>query len=158
MITYRANPSFGGFYSRSPFFRNPGSYSSNPTILDYSLKPMKNALGFQVHAQHPMLTEFLRNNKFRASNGIIVDISVKPEIVESMKDGDFIIYLRGSNSKYDTKVDITRFVGSLQRDGHKGAINTALKELVQHVKNSVSFRYPRPAWEPLVNEVNCVCW
>ena len=150
MITYRANPSFNCSYS---------GYSGS-TLLDYSLKPMKNALGFQIHTQHPMLTEFLKSNKFRASNGIVIDISVKPEIVESMTDGDFIIYLRGSNSKYDSKVDITRFVGELQRDGHKKAIEKALKEFVQHVKSTMSFnpyiginwgyRFERP--------VNCFCW
>ena len=149
MFTYRANPSFSPYYNYG--------YSGS-TILDYSLKPMKNALGFQVHTQHPVLTQFLENNKFRASNGIIVDVSVKPEIVESMKDGDFTIFLRGSNSKYDTKVDVTRFVGSLQRDGHKAAIEKALKELAQTVKSSVSSFSPANRGFGISQPTNCICW
>ena len=148
MITYRANPSFSSY-----------GYSGS-TLLDYSLKPMKNALGFQIHTQHPVLTQFLSNNKFRASNGIVIDISVKPEIVESMKDGDFIIYLRGNNSKYDSKVDITRFVGELQRDGHKKAIEKALKEFVQHVKSNSGFSGYPYSWgaHRSSRPVNCFCW
>jgi len=148
MITYRANPSFNSYFG-----------FSGSTLLDYSLKPMKNALGFQIHTQHPMLTEFLKTNKFRATNGIVIDVSVKPEIVESMKDGDFIIYLRGNNSKYDSKVDITRFVGELQRDGHKKAIEKALGEFVQYVKSSTRLSSYGTNWGYGTSQpANCICW
>ena len=130
MITYRANPRYRTF---SPGYYQP---TSNPTLLDYSLKPLKNALGFQVHEQHPAVTAFLKRNKFRASNGVVIDISAYPEIEESMKNGDFIVYLRGDDFRRDNKTDVTRFVGDLQRDGHKKAIEKALKELIQAVKNT----------------------
>lgn len=125
MITYKVN--------------EYGCGNAMHPILDYTLTEVEKGLVFQIHNQSPLITNFLRKNKFQASNGLTIDISEYPEYKESK----LTVYLRGNNGFYNTKPDVTGFYSNLVRDNRKAMINAALKELVGYVKKL-------NAWNPWV--------
>lgn len=108
------------------------------TGLKYRLEKAENALVFQVLAQSDDISAFLSNGAFLSQKtGLRIATAKYPEF----KDSKNVIFLRGSDSNNDYKIDVTRFPGNMQRDNKADLINTALKELVDAVK-SVSYAYP----------------
>lgn len=141
MFTYRVNNYPVGHQTA------PGS------LLEYQLAKMEKALGFQVTFQSPAVTNFLKNTKFQASNGLIIDISKYPEYKESK----LTIYLQGSDAMKNLKTDVTHFYSNKVRDSRKSAIESALRELVAKVKSLNAWQTnwtPRHCHQPKV-EWNC---
>lgn len=124
MVTYRVNnvPDFG---------------CMEGSLLSYNLQPIPQGLAFQVKGQSPMITNFLKKNKFQASNGLFVDVAQYPEYKES----ELTIYLRGDDWTQNLKVDTTPFARDYVRDARKRQIEQALRELVSHVK-----KVSTPVW------------
>lgn len=110
-------------------------------VLEYSLKSVDDALVFQVTEQSKAISDFLKKNRFQASNGMIIAADEYPEI----KDSTNHIYLRGSNSVKDLKLDVTRFVGKKQLENKEAIIRAALKEFVEFIGKSVKASY-RPVY------------
>ena len=108
------------------------------TGLKYRLEKAENALVFQVLEQSPDITAFLENGHFLSQKtGLRIASAKYPEF----KDSKNVIFLRGSDSSNDYKIDVTRFPGNMQRDNKANLINVALEEFVNAVK-SVSYAYP----------------
>jgi len=107
------------------------------TALKYKLEKAENALVFQVLAQSADITAFLSRNHFQATNGLRIAIAKYPEFKESKN----VIFLRGSDEDNNFKLDVTRFVGRMQRDNAYDMFNAATKELVDTVKK-LSYAYP----------------
>ena len=105
------------------------------TKLSYTLSKLEHGLGFQIHEQSADITAFLAKNTYRASNGILVAADTFPEFQESGKGGSVTVYLRGSDKRQDNKLDVTRFVGNMQRDAKKAMVDAALAEFVDFVKS-----------------------
>lgn len=97
-------------------------------MLSVYLEPFERAIAFQVTNQDPKITDFIkRNGSFVASNGWTVTSQVAPELDIKRK----IVYLRGSNSSKDKRVDRTWDLRSnSNRDEYISAANQALQELV----------------------------
>lgn len=143
MFTYRVN-------------NFPVGYQEVPgSLLEYQLTPMEKSLGFQVTFQNPQVTNFLKKNRFQASNGLIVDISKYPEYKES----ELTIYLQGSDAMRNIKTDVTHFYSNKVRDHRKAMIESALRELVAHVKkiNAWQAAWYTPQRPTVVKEYN-VCY
>lgn len=104
-------------------------------VLEYSLKPVQNALVFQVTEQSQAVTDFLKNNRFQASNGLIIAADRYPEV----KDSTNHIYLRGNDSDRNLKLDVTRFISDKVRDSKSEMIKAALKEFVSFLASRVSY-------------------
>lgn len=102
-------------------------------VLEYSLKKLEDTLVFQVKEQSKTITDFLKNNRYQASNGMIIASDRYPEI----KDSTNHIYLRGNDSSRDLKLDVTRFVGKQQRDNKAAIIEAALKEFVEFLSKRI---------------------
>jgi len=119
------------------------------TRLDFYLKKTENALIFQITYQSPDITDFLASNTYRTKNGLLIAGGSYPEF----KDSKNTIYLRGKDSSRDWKLDVTRFVGNMQRDNKYEMVKEALTEFVDFIKNSQSFSYTPPA--PVVLEPAC---
>lgn len=122
------------------------------TGLKYKLEKAENALVFQVLAQSADITAFLSRNHFMASNGVRVAISKYPEFKESKN----VIFLRGNDEANNFKLDVTRFVGRMQRDNAYDMFTQALKELVDTVKK-VSYAYPVKVANSFSNSLNYGC-
>jgi len=106
------------------------------TSLSYTLKKAEGSLIFQVNDQSEDITAFLKKNHYRAKNGLLISSDQYPEF----KDSTNTIYLRGSNTGKANKLDVTRFVGNMQRDSKFAMIEEALAEFVDYVKSL------RPYW------------
>lgn len=102
----------------------------NDTKLSYTLTKVEDGLVFQVNEQSENITEFLKNGNYRAKNGMLIAASRYPEF----KDSEYTLFLRGKDSSHDSKLDVTRFVGNMQRDKRYNQIKDALKEFVSFVK------------------------
>jgi len=142
VITYKVNECFAG--------------NAMHPMLEYSLDPVEQGLVFQIQNQSPLVTNFLQKNKFRASNGLTVDVSEYPEYKESA----LTIFLRGGNAYYNTKPDGTGFYSNLVRDSRKRMIDQALKELVAQVKRQSQWNpwnrgYQFPGYIPAPKEYTC---
>ena len=107
------------------------------TKLAYTLKKAENSLIFQVNEQSADITNFLANSSYRAKNGMLIAGSHFPEF----KDSEYTLYLRGDDKSHDYKLDVTRFVGNMQRDKRATQIEEALKEFVGFIKSSSSLSY-----------------
>jgi hypothetical protein len=105
------------------------------TNLEYTIKEAENSLIFQVNNQSADITEFLKSNSYRASNGMLIASSSFPEF----KDSDFTLFLRGDSKSSDYKLDVTRFASNMVRDKRKAQIAQAIRELVDFIKTSNSF-------------------
>lgn len=101
------------------------------TRLEYTLKKAEHALVFKVDYQSDDITQFLAQKSYRAKNGLTISSSQFPEF----KDSKNVIFLQGSDSKRNSKLDVTRFVGNMQRDSKYDMINEALAEFVDFVKS-----------------------
>ena len=106
-------------------------------VLEYSLKMVEDAIVFQVTEQSQAITDFLKSNRFQASNGMVIAADQYPEI----KDSTNHIYLRGTDANRDLKLDVTRFVGKQQRDNKTAIIKAALKEFVEFISKKVKASY-----------------
>lgn len=106
------------------------------TSLKYRLEKAENALIFQVLEQSPDITAFLKKYNFMASNGVRIAIDKYPEFKHSKN----VIFLQGSDTTENFKLDTTRFVGKMQRDNAADMFNSALKELVAAVKGVATYR------------------
>lgn len=141
MTTY--HPKFGICYcSEQPAPKvlvvgYPG-YRYKPEVeLDYILKAEEKALTFQVTKQSQAITDFLKKNRFMATNGLIIAVDEFPEF----KDSTNHLYLRGSDSFRNLKLDTTPFGSIKIRDGKEKMIRQALRELVQTVQTWVNRNY-----------------
>jgi len=106
-------------------------YVTQPvTSLKYRLEKSQGALVFQVLEQSNDIKAFLNKYNFMASNGIRVGSDKYPEFKQSKN----AIFLRGSMTSEDFKLDTTRFVSNSIRDISAEAFNQALRELVDVVK------------------------
>ena len=132
-----------------------GYVPSYKTGLKYKLEKAENALVFQVLAQSDDISAFLAKRHFMASNGLRIATSKYPEFKHSKN----VIFLQGSDSSNDYKLDVTRFVGRMQRDNAADLVNAALKELVNYVKKA-SYAYPvrvvRPSNKNYFNTTGCI--
>ena len=144
MVTYRPlrgayicaeiDPMFG-------FFQPAYAYVAprKPAVeLEYILKSEEKALTFQITKQSQTITDFLKKNRFLASNGLVIAVDEFPEF----KDSTNHLYLRGSDSFNNFKLDVTYFYSNKVRDGKKNIIDQALKELVKFVQTQVNAQYP----------------
>lgn len=109
-------------------------------VIEYSLKKIEDALVFQVTEQSQFVTDFLKTKRFQASNGMIIASDQYPEL----KDSTNHIYLRGSDSVRDLKIDVTRFVGKQQRDNKAEIVKAALKEFAEYLAKAA--KATRPAY------------
>ncbi|TFH25413.1 hypothetical protein E4G67_01035 [Candidatus Bathyarchaeota archaeon] len=137
MITYKVNPSpcMGfGYPTFTPFGLGyaPANNVPKDTVLEYTLDKLDHALYFKVHFQHPAATAILKQGKYQAKNGMIIDISERPELRDSMNT----IYLRGSDSKYDTRGDVTTFTHNFKRDNRYTLVRDAIKEFANFVRKN----------------------
>ena len=129
------------------YFANPYAAPVN-TMLEYTLTSVENGLIFQINGQSADISSFLANNSYRAKNGLLIAASEFPEF----KDSKNTIFLRGSDSVKNTKLDVTRFVSNKVRDNKKEMIKDALKEFVAFVKKqrvpvyNYAPRYMAPAY------------
>lgn len=109
-----------------------------PTVeLEYIIKSEEKALTFQITKQSKAITDFLKKNRFLASNGLIIAVDEFPEF----KDSTNHLYLRGSDSFNNFKLDVTYFYSDKVRDGKRSIIESALKELVEFVQTQVNAEY-----------------
>ena len=143
MITYKVN-------------NFPVSQQTVPgSLLGYQTELLEKTLGFQVTHQSSQITDFLKRNKFQASNGLKVDISHYPEYKES----NLTIYLQGDDSFKNLKTDYTQFARNYVAKARKEQIEAALRELVATVKKL--YKPIIPSWSfPTRNvpPVECVCF
>lgn len=140
MRVYHVNNNFG-YAKFNPFIGLRSIMVADPivpkVVLEYSLKQVDDAIVFQVTEQSQAITDFLKNNRFQASNGMIIAADQYPEI----KDSTNHIYLRGSDASRNLKLDVTRFVGKQQRDNKTAIIKAALKEFVEYLSKKVKASY-----------------
>lgn len=103
-------------------------------LLSYYLIPHYQAFIFQITNQDTKVTKFLKNagNVFSASNGWQVRTEVEPEVNYAKK----IVYLRGSDSSKDSKIDRTWNMDDSQVNTVISEVNVALQELIKAVKDS----------------------
>lgn len=125
-----------------------GYVPSFKTGLKYKLEKAENALVFQVLAQSDDISAYLAKRHFMASNGLRIATSKYPEFKQSKN----VIFLQGSDSSNDYKLDVTRFVGRMQRDNAAILLNDALKEFVNYVKKA-SYAYPVRVVRPSTKNV-----
>jgi hypothetical protein len=159
MVTYKVNPSpcFGSFGYPIGGFGFGGGYMTErnvpkDTVLEYTLDKLDHSLYFKIHYQHPAATAILKQGKFQAKNGMIIDISERPELRDSMNT----IYLRGSDSKYDTRGDVTTFTHDFKRDNRYSLVRDAIKEFAAFVrKNAPMSVY---ALRSLPTNTICLSW
>lgn len=106
------------------------------SLLSYYLIPFHQGFIFQIINQDNRVTQFLKNkgNYFNATNGWQVQLEVEPEINFTNK----IIYLRGSDSTKDTKVDRTYNMEDNKVTELISSVNLALAELIKAVKDEPS--------------------
>lgn len=123
--------------SFTPFFMPIFAVATPKVVLEYSIKKVDDAIVFQVKEQSQAITDFLKNNRFQASNGMIIAADRYPEI----KDSTNHIYLRGTDDSRNLKLDVTRFVGKMQRDSKAAIIDAALKEFVDFLSKRVKASY-----------------
>lgn len=102
------------------------------TQIKYLLDKAPNALVLQVKEQSPDVTTFLNNHNFMASNGLRIATSKYPEFKHSTN----VLFLRGKDTSNDLKLDVTRFVGKMQRDNAYDMVTSAVQELVNFVKKA----------------------
>ena len=97
-------------------------------MLSVYLEPFEKAIAFQVTSQSPTITDFInRGGAFLASNGWKVTIQKGPELDVKNK----VIYLRGSDSSLDLRVDrIWDIKDNYSRVMYITQIDKALNELV----------------------------
>lgn len=100
------------------------------TNLKYRLEKAPNALVFQVLEQSSDITAFLKKYNFMASNGLRIGIDKYPEFKASKN----AIFLQGSDTSENYKLDTTRFAGPGYRNNAAEMFNQALRELVDVVK------------------------
>lgn len=132
LVGVRQAPCFGLEY-------RPYHIPAKPVVeLDYILKAEEKALTFQVTKQSQAITDFLKKNRFMSSTGIIIAVDEFPEF----KDSQNTLFLRGSDSFYNSKLDTTPFGSNQIRDGKERMIRQALRELVETVQNQVNAQYP----------------
>jgi hypothetical protein len=118
-------------------------------MLSVYLEPFERAIAFQVTNQNPQITDYIKQNGiFRASNGWTVTCQVAPELDIATKT----IYLRGSNSNLDKRVDRTwDLKDNYRRDKYINEADQALKELVSATSTpryAVYFGYSVPNTNP----------
>ena len=107
------------------------------TVLEYSLKAVENAVVFQITEQSSNISEFLKKNRYMASNGIVIAADQYPEF----KDSTNHVYLQGKDSDRNLKLDVTRFVGNMQRDSKIAMVKAALKEFVEFIAKQTKASY-----------------
>jgi len=118
-----------------------GSWAK-PVHLEYMLKKHEKALAFQVLRQSSAVSNFLKNNRFQATNGLIIATGTATHQGWPNRGGDYpeflesanILYLQGGN-RDDGKIDVTTVTGNNRRDNKFKIIESALKEFVQFIKN-----------------------
>ena len=100
-------------------------------MLSVYLDAFEKAIAFQVTDQSTKITDFIkRNGPFVASNGWTIAVESAPELDVATKT----IFLRGSNSSLDKRVDRTWDINSnYNRDNVICAADDALNELVHAV-------------------------
>lgn len=119
---------------------------ASPVSIDFTLKKVEKGLLFQVNYQSPAVSDFLRNNRFQASNGLIIASSEFPEFKESKNT----VYLWGSDSTRNGKLDATSFTHNFKRDSKYDMLRQALVEFVEFVQSR------QPRFVP--SAYNCVCF
>lgn len=111
------------------------NYGDGQTFLTVMVTPLqaddKPSFAFSVLRQSKNITKFLSENRYLSDNGLIIAADKYPEF----KDSTNHVYLRGSDTSKDFKVDVTRFVGTKQRDAKINALDTALRNFVSSIQN-----------------------
>lgn len=107
-------------------YGNP--YAHTPqAFVQYKLGKEPQALSFSVIQQAPVVSAFLRDNKYQATNGMIIATDNYPEF----KDSKNTIYLQGdSDAAENFSTDITTFSSNYVRDGKYDLIVNAIQEMV----------------------------
>lgn len=125
-------------------------------MITYSLKAFEKAYAFQITDQDPAVKSFIdRNGSFSASNGWIIKLAKVPEVNVFSKT----IYLRGSNSSDDFRIDRTwNLPSNTMRDRVINEVSTAISELISSIKRS-TWKQPTYAlfpyeWDYIVYEAN----
>lgn len=160
MITYKINPAPCGCYpfgSTPPSFGGFTGFSNVPkdTVLEYTLDKLDHALYFEIHFQHPVVAAMLKNGKFQAKNGMIIDISERPELRDSMNT----IFLRGSDSSYNKRGDVTTFTHNFKRDNRYTLVRDAIKEFAAFVrKNAPMSIYALRGLPTYSTNTICLSW
>ena len=167
MITYRANNSYCPWYGiPARPMDSFGGWGSTPvpkdTVIEYTLDKLDHALLFQIHYQNPAVKAALKNGKFRASNGLTIDISNAPEA----KISEWTVYLRGNKSRYDSIPDITTFTHNYKRDNAYKAVKLAIKEFAAAVRKATNYQpisFGIPFGIPVQSgrgnsPTTCFCW
>lgn len=146
MIVYNANTQYPFGFGFNPV---PVNAPSN-TVLEYTLDKLDHALLFQIHYQNPAVAAILKNGNYMAKNGMIISISKRPELRDSLNT----IYLRGSEALNNTKPDVTTFTHNFKRDNRYDLVRAAIKEFADYVRKAspyfVTTAYVRPA--------SCICF
>ncbi len=120
-----------------------GYIPSFNTMVKYKLTKADNALVFQVIEESADVKAFLNGNIFLSKSGLKIASSKYPEFKHSKN----VLFLRGSDSSADSKLDATRFVGRMQRDNAYDMVVSAIQELVDAVKG-FSKAYPVSGYFP----------
>lgn len=101
------------------------------TRLSYILNPVEGGFTFQVVEQSPDISAFLAKQNFLSSTtGFKVSADTKPEV----KITKNTIYLQGSSMADDGNIDLTKTGSNHYTKGYIEAIDTTLREFVDHVK------------------------
>jgi hypothetical protein len=102
-------------------------------MLKYNFEPFDRAYTFQILEQSESLSDFVKYwGPIRTSNGWTVKIDAEPEVDDKAKE----IYLRGSKSKSDTRIDKTWDLPSnAYRDFVAREVREALVETISLAKS-----------------------
>lgn len=102
-------------------------------MLKYNFEPFERAFTFQILEQDESLSNFVKYwGPVVTSNGWTVKIDAEPEVDVQAKE----IYLRGSKSKSDTRIDKTwNLPSNAYRDSVAHDIHQALKETISLSKS-----------------------
>lgn len=122
------------------------------TRLSYILNPVEGGFTFQVIEQSADIDAFLANQNFLSkTTGFKVSTDAKPEI----KITKNTIYLQGTSMADDGNIDMTKTGSNHYTKGYIEAIDTTLREFVDHVKNNPAYaaragRGPTPSAKAIV--------
>lgn len=108
-------------------------------MINYDLKAFERAFAFQIKSQDPRVKSILDENGgvFYASNGWKIRISKVPEVNVFSKT----IYLRGSDSSKDIRIDRTWNVPSnYYRDTVIKEVSDAITQLISWVESRLTIR------------------
>ncbi len=109
-------------------------------MLRYVIKPYERAFTFQILSQDSVVEDAINSvgGSFLTSNGWTIRVNRSPEVKVISKR----IFLRGSNSSLDLRVDRTwNFGSNRERDMYMRELEYALEEIISFSDEYDSSRY-----------------